>query len=313
MNTKNDPKNKKADMKASAPGNKVDINKYQDLEGVSMNKLSFGLWWVRNKSKLKLSLIIILITASVVSWGYTIFQWSYYFAVLRSQDEEMVRIMAETTTVPVVYLKARSAKNVSISSVYMLEGGGKHDLYTLVQNPNERHLGRLPYCFIKGAENIDCSETFVLPGQTKYILSLAHEFSSRPKNVKLNINNITWTRIDPHEIPNWQAFQEDHLDFLIEDVSFTPASQNELTEKVNLNLLNFSITNNTPYSYYEMPLNIVLKRGNRVVAVNKYVIKDFGSNKKEDISLNWPGHIGSITEAEINADINILRQDIYSP
>lgn len=291
---------------------KINIEKYQDPEGITMKRLGFGLWWLKNKESIKKILTIILLVVSIIVWGYTLFNWGYYYLVLAQDDHDMVEIMVRTTTVDREYLLSRTAKNLNISPVYMLESGNNYDFYVMIENPNNRHWGSISYCFIENSVNIDCGKTSVLPLEKKYILSLANDSEYRPKNIKFTLNN-SWATINNHEIQDWNEFSDEHLDFKVSNLKFTPASVNELTEKINLNILKFTVNNRTPYNYYELPLNIVLFRNEKIVGVNRYVLKDFRSNKKEDISINWPGYIGSITQAEIKADINILRKDIYSP
>lgn len=290
---------------------KIDIKKYQDQEGVTMDKLNFGLWWTKNKSNFRNTLIAILILLAVISWSYTIFSWGFYYLLLEKKDDDMIRVLAQTTTVSNDFLIARSAQRLSISPVYMLEAGDKYDFYAIIKNPNDRYYGLISYCFLEGSTEIECGESFVLPATEKYVISLANEIDHRPSNIKFQINN-KWAVLDNHRITDWESYKEEHLDFSTKDLKFTPASNNELTEKINLNTFEFTITNGSPYNYYELPLNIILFRSQKIVAINKYVIKDFRSNQEKTIKINWPGYIGMISGAEIKPDINILMNGIYS-
>lgn len=302
QNTKKNKSDKKNGLKG-----------YEYPDGISMKKLNFGLWWVKNKKKLKNSLIAFLIIVSLISWGYTIFNWTYYLLVLEEKDDKMVKNMARRTTVPYVYLKSRSARSLSVSSVYAIKSGDKYDLYTIVQNPNKDHWGQISYCFIKGSEEIDCGQEFILPDRRKYILSLARKIGNSARDVKFMVKKTTWIKINPHKIPDWEEFEDQHLDFKVDDMKFVPASEYELSEKINLNLLSFKVKNRTAYDYYEVPFNIILFRGGKVIGVNKYSIKDFRSNQEKEVDINWPGYIGSIGEALIEPNLNITREDIYSP
>lgn len=283
-----------------------DLKKYHDLDDVTIDKLKFGLWWLKNKSTLLKMLYSFIFLVAVISWGYTLFSWGYYYFYWNAKDEEMVRILVQTRTVDPLYLKERSAQRLSVSPVYMLEAGNKYDFYTIIKNSNPRHYGSLSYCFMEGDIEIDCGQSFILPSDEKYILSLANELSQRPRNVKLVVD-VFWSAINAHKVPDWEEYRDEHLAFKTENLKFTPAAQSELTEKVNLNVLEFSITNRSPYNYYELPLNIILFRSNSVIAVGRYSLKDFSSNEISEISISWPGYLGGITEAEIAPDINILK------
>jgi hypothetical protein len=292
--------------------NTQNVEKYRDLEGITLNKLSFGLWWVKNRSGLRKTLITFLIIICSVSWGYTLINWGYYYAVGYQLDEQMTAQLVQTSTVHQSYLLSKAAKPAIVQQVGVIENDGMYDLYAILKNINTKHIGQLSYCFMSGTEELSCGKDFILPGEQKYFLALAKDLERRPSSINFRINRQQWSKLNPHDYPNWSRYRSAHLDFPIGETDFIPAVDSERSEKLKLNLLKFSITNNTPYNYYEAPLNIVIFRRGKIVGVSRYVIKYFDSNMTEDIEITWPGAIMTVDEVEIIPDINIIDESVYS-
>ena len=92
---------------------------------------------------------------------------------------------------------------------------------------------------------------------------------------------------------------------------FTPAAANTVSEKVPLNSLTFSISNNSAYSYYEVPLNIALTDNGNIVYIDQYSASNLLSNQSQNVKITWPGDFESVTGISITPDINILDQGAY--
>jgi len=84
-----------------------------------------------------------------------------------------------------------------------------------------------------------------------------------------------------------------------------------LSDKMSLDALEYSIKNNTPYSYWEVPLNIVLFSNSRIVGVYKHSLDKFMSGSERSVRLVWEGNILKADEIKITPRLNILDSDIY--
>ncbi len=305
--------NSEAEKKIPQAGKKTDINRYENISAdeISMKKLSFGLWWLKNRLKLKTLLIIFLIIASAASWGYTVFHLGHYLFFGMKEDEQMVRELAQSNIMDKENLEKIRAKNMLVSSVEILETNGKYDFYVKITNPNSKHWGDFDYCFSMSEKKIECKKGFIFPDESKYILALSKEFDRKPVGTSFTIKNIFWKRINLHQIPDWEEFKNSRLNINTSNVVFTNAAASELSEKLNLNTLNFVITNNTAFSYWEMPLTILLWGGNKIAGINEYAIKEFISNDEREIKITWPGVITDIKEIKITPNINIMDENVY--
>ena len=141
-----------------------DLSRYEtDVEGVSMNKLETGLWWIKNKELVKKIAMLILIIVSVISWLFTFYGFGYYFFKGMNEDEQMVQQLVSTTTLSPQDLADRAVKPPILSAVNILPDNSKSDLYISLHNPNLNYRGTLSYCSMAGQTEIGCGNNFILP------------------------------------------------------------------------------------------------------------------------------------------------------
>lgn len=289
-----------------------DLKNYDtDIEGVSLKKLSIGLWWLKNRKNLRNLVIALLILISVGAWGYTLYGFGNYLFFGLAEDDKLARELVQTKGVGNAFLQARAPQGLAISPAGILENDGRYDLYALIKNNNPRHLGTFDYCFTSAGQDLFCAKDFILPGDKKYLLALGKELAARPAGTALIIKSITWDRIDPHQIGDWDLFRKERLKIEVKNTAFTPAAATELSEKVSLNTLSFSVANGSAYSYWEAPFNIVLSSGGRVVGVNRYTVKDFVSYDDRSIRITWVGDLSGVNDINITPDINIMDAKVY--
>lgn len=290
----------------------TNIETYQDLSGLTTKKLNFGLWYLDNKKKLRSILIVLLIAISAISWSYTLFNFAYYYAKGVFEDENTIAILAQPNLIEHDYLAEKSAKDLSLSSVNSFKtDSSTYDLYIEMQNPNQKYIANFEYCFVELGKELDCDKDFILPNSKKYLMALNQEINGSSQNVQFVVKEMSWKRVDKHEIPDWDEFETDHLSIKINDIKFTPAATSGLSEKVNLNSLSFLAKNNTPYNYWETVLNILLYRSGSIVGINQYTIEEFMSGDEKEISLNWPGNLGRISNVDVIVDIDVMNDDNY--
>ncbi|MDD5071813.1 MAG: hypothetical protein PHQ42_03700 [Patescibacteria group bacterium] len=290
----------------------ADMNQYPSSFGPSDKKLALGLWLLENKRKLRMALIIFLVIVAGISWSYTIYGFAYYIGKGMNEDEILVRQIVEERMVGHDYILELAPRDLILSSPQILKATeDKYDLLAEIRNPNPKHWANFIYCFSADNKETDCGQSFILPEETKTILALAKIFKARPSGLALAIKEISWARVNPRQFPDWKNFRDEHFDFNIEGVKFTPASASGLSEKLNLNSLEFSITNKTPFNYWEIPLNIFLYRGNSIVGVNRYTVLELMSGEKRKVEMSWLGGLSGADNVKTIPEINIFEDDIY--
>ena len=291
----------------------INLKNYdEDVEGISLKKITAGLWFVTNKKHFRTGLIVFLSVASSIMIIYALYNYLHYYLIGLKNDEELARGIVETTTISKEYLDSQLPVDLVQYPVTVIKSEvDSYDLVGKIKNPNNKHWGRFNFCFVLGSQDISCQEGFILPNETKYIFALAQDLGGYASNVQLVLRNFSWVKINAHKFPNWEQYYSEHLNFTFENIDFKPASQSGLSEKENLNSLEFAALNNTAYSYWQAPLSILFFNGSTLTGVHKYIMSEFYSGEKRNLKMVWPGNMGKVSKIEIVPDINITDDNVF--
>lgn len=288
------------------------VEGYKGTLGITTKQLNRGLWYVRNRKYFIASFAIFFIIVGAISWFYTIYNYGLYYSQGIHEDRQQISELINTQIVSHDYILSLSPDRLLISPVdTFVSETGVYDFYATVDNPNSRYIAYIDYCFFAGEETIECSKAFIYPKEKKYLMSLTNDVEEGVRNVDFVIQDLSWKRINLHQFPNWQATYNNHINFDFENVNFTPARTSGLSEKLNLNILEFTVINQTPYNYWEVPLYILLYRSNVIVGINKYTVTELMSKERRDIIISWPGNLGVITEVDVIPEVDFLSNDAY--
>lgn len=278
----------------------IDLKKYQAEDSVGLREMNIGLWLSEKREFLMRLLIIFLI---MVSAGFFIYSAYQYFIYFRSSSDKTP--LTENTVVSPHNIIA----DLKIDAPQFFRNGAQYDLTVKITNPNDKFGALFDACFNLSGTEFTCAKSFILPGETKYVFALAKEVKDDVKTLSFNAKNISWQRIDTHNIPDWNAFSASRLNFAFADISFYSLADAGGGEKSG-NILEFNAQNLSPYSYYDLPLNIALFDGAQMLSVNVYHLQNFLSGETRNIKINWPGNYRNI-RAEIVPDLNILDNAVY--
>ena len=288
-------------MNKEPKNQKFKVEDYQDSSRPSLRMMNFGLWISENRRRLLKFLVLLLISITIGFFVYAAYGYIYYVLVGKDQDKSLTENFTEigldlqaihlmNTTVPLV-----------ASTPFSFFHDDKIDLAVLVKNDNEKHFSSFDYCFVSGEEEFSCGTDFVMPKSEKYLLSLAQE--KKGGNYRFVIKETRWNKIDVRKYPDWQTFYKKSTNFLITEKSITSAAGS--------NSLSFVIENKSPYSYWEVPLNIILTSGGTPIGVNRFVLTDLKSLEKRPINISWQNGNLSGAQIVIIPDINILDSSVF--
>lgn len=280
------------------------LEKYEDQGGVSLKEMNFGLWLSENRKQIRRAVVIILI---IICAGLFVYSSYNYFVYIFSGRK------GDNLTSSLLQASRNQVQEMEIGDLRVFKNGEKVDLAVKLKNGNEKFFAKFQYCFLAEGQEFGCGTSFVLPQEEKYLLSLGqkNESVSQGGAVSLEIKDVFWQRINSHQINDWGDFAFNRLNFAVSDLSFAAANRSGLSDKVNLNALNFTIKNATAYSYYEVPLNILLFNGEELVGVNQYLLNGFLAGQEENVKLSWPGDLGYVSRTDIDPDLNILDDSVY--
>lgn len=281
----------------------IDLKNYNDSAGVSLKGMNFGLWVAENRRKITKIIIILLILLSAFFFIYSSYNYIVYFI---SGDPNSQFVINNQILSP-----RKVTSDLEISPLQVFSSDSRSDLAVQLSNPNDKFMANFSYCFKLGEKNVACGTGFILPSEKKYILALAAEFTGSRSELTFSVSDIFWRRIDTHQIPNWSDFYNKRLDFAVSGLNFASAAVSGLSDKVNLNTLDFSVKNQTAYGYYEAPLNIFLYNGSEIVAINRYIIQNFLPGETRSVNISWPGSFSAVNRTDVTPDINIMDDNVY--
>jgi hypothetical protein len=98
--------------------------------------------------------------------------------------------------------------------------------------------------------------------------------------------------------------------FEIADSKFTPTSGNEVGVTGRIS---FSISNQTAFGYWSVPLQVLLKRGNSVIGVSSTSVERLDAGETRNIDLSWLQPVPTVTEVVVVPVLNIFDSAGYMP
>ena len=277
-----------------------DFNPDDYLDQKSLQRMHIGLWLSENRKKIIKFFVILLIIISIGFFSFSIYNLIIYLQSDNPNDfiHDNNLTQNQTQILP-----------LSFSEISVLDNNLKNDLAISVRNSNERFYAKFDYCFLKGEVEVACGQDFILPVEEKYILSFDIDSLVASGDFSFVISKISWNRIS-RDITNYNSFYQDRFNLLVSDINFSSA----IVPGVNLNNLNnleFYIQNNSAYSYYEVPLNILVFNGEDLRGINKYIINNFYSGENKRINLSWSANLGGAQRVLILPAINIFDNSVF--
>ncbi|MFA5021304.1 MAG: hypothetical protein WC517_04575 [Patescibacteria group bacterium] len=261
--------------------------------GLSDTQLKLSYFLVSNKLLLRKLSVVLLILINCGFWGYAVAGlafWALDYGRLNQQTDEL--LFSSSAVLPAV--EAAKPQSLILSDVQSFGGSdGHYDLMAQVSNPNTDWLAEFTYNFIGDGEPSPASYFgFALPQGRKILLALGQDSSA----VRVEITDVKWTRIT-----DFAAVRNNRERFLVENDAFAPASKIG-----NPSRLEFSLANESPYSYWEAGVVVFLYSGGSISAVNYLAVPQLTSGSKRMIEFNWVRPLANIDGWEIIPETNYL-------
>lgn len=277
-----------------------DFNPEDYLDKKAFKRMSIGLWLSENKKNINKVIVVLLILISATFFIYSLYNLVIYLKAGNPAEGLVDNNLSRSPD---------QVKPLIFSQVKVFPNNLKNDLAILVNNNNPRFYANFDYCFKKGDVEISCGQNFILPNSEKYILDFGIETSSIEGNFSFSISKIAWKRVS-REIVDYQNFQDERLNFEIYNINFKP-SASVVSANIDLNSLAFSFENASSYSYYEVPLNILLFDGDELKGINRYIINNFYTGEMRRVNLTWASDLRQAKRTLILPELNIFDENIF--
>lgn len=288
------------DVKIKVDESKDNFNPDDYLDKKFLRRMNVGLWLSENRKNIIKAIVVLLILISATFFIYSVYNLIIYLKAGNPADglvdDNFVR-------------NQNQLQPLTLSQVQVFSNNSKSDLVILLNNSNPRFYANFDYCFKRGELEVSCGQSFILPNSEKYILAFGVETLSGGEDFSFSISRISWQRVS-REIIDYQSFHNEHLNFNIHDINFKPSTSRS-SANIDLNSLEFSFENLSPYSYYEVPLNILFFDGENLKGVNRHVINNFYTGETRQISLTWTSDLREVTRTLILPEINIFNEEVF--
>ncbi len=270
-----------------------------------------SLWWVEHREQLrKLGLAFgVAIGGLLTVFGL----WTFTDSFLIGGEAERVDVarMAIVGRELNAYSLATAAKDLETSVITVLPSStGKFDFATTLTNPNTDWWATFTYTFQVGDINTPVEHGYILPDEEKPLLALAAPFASAPSNAEGQISNLVWHRVDKRVTGPYEAFAKDRLAIEITNRLFSTDVQ---LDGKPLGRVSFTAENHTAFSYYDLTLTIILRRGTSIVGVNRTTLSSLEAGQNQEVAVNWFGPLPSASEVQVIPEVNIFDLSSYKP
>jgi len=303
-NNQNDPEPPAVAVNAVKPK----LDKYVDPTGeMPTGKFKFEMWLVKHKVKIYKSTVTGLIIFSILSWGFSLWQWGDYLIFGIEQDNLLAQDLSRFPN-STVWNEHFSPIPLDIVKAGNLASSAKKiDLYATIANSNERFFVSFDYFFVVNGNPTDKRSTFLLPGETRPVALLGVE-AQAAGNIEVVLENIAWKRVSAHKVVNLAGWQNARLNFVVSSSSVVlPVS----VDSINATAVQFDLTNNSAFGYKQADFYVALSQGGNIVGLMPLQILDFQSLTTHAVDLRSYATNLYGTEVNVYPMINIYNSAVY--
>lgn len=277
-------------------------------EKLSEGGLKLGYWFLTHKVLLKKILAGILIATAGVLWIYSAIGFIDWAFVSGPKERANLNTTLQIKLAPGA-LQAIAARDIAFTEADIFSSGvGRYDLLAQVANPNEKWWAEFEYRFAGDGFDGNWKKGFALPGDKKYIVDLGVEQAFRPRNVRLETRNLKYHRIDPHVIPNYTAWRDEHFNMAVTDKNFNP---NGAHNNKSIGVLSFKASNNSAYGYWSVGFYAMLYRGDQLISINYLSAENFASGETRALQMQFYEGLPTITNYDVVPEFNIFDDSGY--
>ena len=300
--------------------NTITMSKHQKFEkyrptspeDLTAKQLNFGIWWTAHKVGFRRLLIGVLAIIGVSGIGYGIYGVGNYFIVERSRGVAEHSYFVQPKVPFAAYHESLAPVEPSFGGVSVLEATG--DLYDFVvraNNSNTDWYVTFDYQFVFGDRSTEFQSAMLVPDKETILGFLGYKTELRPSGAIINITNVQWRRISPHEAPDPAEYVEARNTMDIRNVQFFPGAQG--TDGLKANRAVFTIQNNTAYNFWSIPTYVLLYQGSSLRAVEQTHIGELKSGEQRDVDVRSFKTGVKANNVEVYPYIPVFDETIYMP
>lgn len=297
-------------MKEEVKKDKNRLKEYIDTTGqLSSRKLKFGVWYLRHKILLGNIGLGILIAFCVLTVGFSLWKWGEYFFIGYWEDSrilglEQIALFQNYEQLHPIF----QAQDLRVTENRLFNtSGSRYDLFSVVENPNERWLAAIKYHFAFAGGETESRETILLPGSKRPVAYFGLESESFPSNMRLVIENVEWAAQDSHKIPDVVEYISARSLFLVDNLEFNSAG----ADSIAVPTVSFDLLNQTAFSYWEPVFYVELINANRVVGYIYLSFDKILSFETKPVDLRYFNEKAEFNNIRLIPIINYFDESVY--
>jgi hypothetical protein len=180
----------------------------------------------------------------------------------------------------------------------------KYDVYSSITNPNKEfgsNVFNYTFSLLDSGENVIAAkegQSFILPGEKKYLIEIGIESKASPQKVKLEIKNMKWQEFPAFERPELRIVNKNY---------------NEISNASGSSEVVGVLRNDSSFDFNEIKIKAVLKNaGGKVIALNSTKMNTVQTGENREFRFFWPYKIsGVVSNMEIQPEVNIFASDAF--
>ncbi len=276
---------------------------------ISDFKLKASYWYITHKLQLRRALVVFLIVLSAGFFSYSIYKAT---SILLIQDKDFNQAISSLSSNLIDYEyfhQKNKPLDLQILDFDVIEGTeNRKDFVVHLNNPNEKWVAQNALVqLISGGEVVEAKNTFIYPGESKYLVFFNQE------NASLVTSQIRIATVDWQRQMNFTELASQRLNFAVSEVEFKSAFDSGVRGKLPVSILSFKIKNATAYSYYQLGIYMILLSTQKVGGANYLALDQFRSGEERTVEMRWYESLPAIYKIEIIPEVDILNQASYMP
>ncbi|MCX6781663.1 MAG: hypothetical protein NTW66_00860 [Candidatus Magasanikbacteria bacterium] len=288
---------------------KPSLSKYTDpTNEFGSGQFKWAMWYVKNKVLLYRLAVASLFAFCALTIGFSIWkavELLVYDLTVKPIVEQQLAASIDFTALHPRF----SPSSLEILNSYVLPGGTeKVDALAEVANPNERYIAIFDYFFDFGSTTTARHTTMLLPMESRPVAIFGLDSAEYSGSANFVIDNLRWRRVSAHQVADTRSWQEERLNFTIENFTFGFAGS---TGEAAANSLRFALKNDTAYGYKNPVFYLGLYQSGPLVGIMKFDLLDFQSLESRQIDLrNFVQNL-SVSEIKVFPIIDLYDKAVY--
>jgi hypothetical protein len=271
------------------------------FEPMTERELARSLWYLEHRVILRKTLIGILLTVNI-ALAIVVFGELVRDIMLIQQRKAM---FAELVSAPSI--RAVEAPNpLVVGAAQTLVAGDRVDIVLPVENTNAEFTAFVRYAAFDSSGKKGVWEDVVPPRTRMTLVALALPRTSSALSVA--IQSVSWRRTRAHIEGRYEDWKARVGTLRAENIARAPAIGGEGAHVV------FTLRNDTAFHLLEIPLVVLLWRGQMLVAVNRVVAENVLSGSTRAMAIRWMDPVGPFQTITVEPHVDLLdAENRYVP